>query len=270
MISDNSQEKSAKKPVSSLKEVYQSIGGIITFSTIIPIKIYPSIETIAKATWFWPIISGFVGLIGAIIAYGLSMLLVPPIVSATIIYSFFIMFNGFHHLDGLIDFGDALMAHGSHEKKLSIMRDERIGTGGIGLFFIVGIISIACLNSIFTLPLFTICYSIIIAELSGKLGLVTCCISSKTDGVGMGSHFIKSMALTKYLLILTISLAIGILLLGFTGVFGVLGGVLGGAFVAYLGKKNIGMANGDVLGASNEIGRLFSLLAIVISFFWFL
>lgn len=258
------------RAVDSLKEIGQIIGGIITFSTILPIKIYPDIETIAKATWFWPIISGFVGLIGGIIAYILSILLVPPLISATIIYSFFIIFNGFHHLDGLIDFGDALMAHGSHEKKLAIMRDSKIGTGGISLFFIVGIISVASLNSIFTWPVAIIFYSIIIAEISGKLGLVTCCISSKTNGIGMGSYFINSVTLRKYLLILTIVLAIGILFMGFTGVFGVLGGVLGGALTAYLGKKNIGIGTGDVLGASNEIGRLFSLLAIVISFFWFL
>ncbi|WP_394325417.1 adenosylcobinamide-GDP ribazoletransferase [Methanobrevibacter arboriphilus] len=52
-------------------------------------------------------------------------------------------FNGFHHLDGLIDIGDALMVHGTPEKKISVMRDSMIGTGGIALFFIVGILTIA-------------------------------------------------------------------------------------------------------------------------------
>nr|WP_263641036.1 adenosylcobinamide-GDP ribazoletransferase [Methanobrevibacter arboriphilus] len=35
------------------------------------------------------------------------------------------------------------MVHGTPEKKISVMRDSMIGTGGIALFFIVGILTIA-------------------------------------------------------------------------------------------------------------------------------
>ena len=47
----------------------RSIGGLITFSTILPLNVYTTIEELARVTWIWPIINGIVGLLAAIIAY---------------------------------------------------------------------------------------------------------------------------------------------------------------------------------------------------------
>ena len=52
----------------------RSIGGLLTFSTILPLNIYTTIDEMAKLTWFWPIINGFIGLIAAIIAFGATLL----------------------------------------------------------------------------------------------------------------------------------------------------------------------------------------------------
>ncbi len=95
----------------------RSIAGLLTFSTILPINIYTSIEEMAKMTWFWPMISTLVGFFALIIGLFLNILNFPIFVISVIIYSFLIWFNGFHHLDGLIDIGDALMVHGTPEKK---------------------------------------------------------------------------------------------------------------------------------------------------------
>lgn len=121
-------------------------------------------------------ISVLVGFFALIIGLFLNILNFPIFVISVIIYSFLIWFNGFHHLDGLIDIGDALMVHGTPEKKISVMRDSMIGTGGIALFFIVGILTIAFLNSILLIGFIS---SILICEMSAKVGLVSCAISSK-------------------------------------------------------------------------------------------
>jgi len=241
--------------------ILRSIGGLLSFSTILPLNIHTRIEVMAKLTWFWPMISAFVGLIGLGIAYLLNTLNFPYFLTATIIYSFFIWFNGFHHLDGLIDLGDALMAHGSPEKKIAIMRDSIIGTGGIGLFFIVAIITIASLNSILIMGPITV---LLICEMSGKLGLVSCCLSSQAGPDGTGRYFISSINPLNFIIILSISLVIGYLLANIVGIFGVIGGVFGGGLISLIGKRNFIIATGDVLGASNEIGRLFSLLFMLI------
>lgn len=244
----------------------RSIGGLVTFSTIIPLNIHTTIEEMATMTWFWPVIGGMVGGIALIISYFLlDFVKLPSLMVATIIYSFFIIFNGFHHLDGLIDMGDALMVHGSPEKKIAIMRDSIIGSGGIAIFFIVAILSIASLNSIFEAGIIA---SVLICEMSAKVGLISCAISSKAGNDGTGKFFIKSMTIAKFLLTLIITIAIAYVLLGFTGIFGVLGAVLGGSYIAYLSKKQFKIATGDVLGAANEIGRLFSLVVMIIAIIW--
>ena len=49
------------------------------------------------------------------------------------------------------------------------------------------------------------------------------------------------------------------------GIIGIIGGAFGGALTALIAKKHLKIANGDVLGTSNELGRLFSLLAMLIA-----
>jgi adenosylcobinamide-GDP ribazoletransferase len=217
-------------------------------------------------TWFWPLIGAFVGAIGLIISYFLlEILFIPSLVVAAIVYSFFLIFNGFHHLDGLIDVGDAIMVHGSSEKKIAVMRDSIIGTGGLATFFIVAIITVTTLNSILAIGIIS---SILICEMSAKIGLVSCCISSKSGPDGTGKYFIESMTIPKFTIALILVIAISYILANFIGVFGVLGGLFGGSLMAYIGKKNFKIATGDVLGASNEVGRMFSLLAMLIALIW--
>jgi len=240
----------------------RSIRGLITFSTILPLNTYTTIEEMAKMTWFWPVVSVLAGLIGLVIGYFLNLLSFPSFVISAIIYSFFIWFNGFHHLDGLIDIGDALMVHGNPEKKVAVMRDSLVGTGGIALFFIVAIITIAILDS---LILAGILGAILVCEMSAKVGLVSCCITSIPGKDGIGKYFIESMTIPKFIATLIITLAIGYFFAGFVGILGVLGGAFGGALIAFIGKNNFKIATGDVLGASNEVGRLFSLLFMLIA-----
>jgi adenosylcobinamide-GDP ribazoletransferase len=241
--------------------ILRSIGGLLTFSTIIPINIYTSIEEMAKITWFWPVLSALVGFFGLVIGYSLNILNLPFFVISTIIYSFFIWFNGFHHLDGLIDIGDALMVHGTPEKRISVMRDSMIGTGGIALFFIVAVITIALLDSLLFAGLLG---AILVCEMAAKVGLVSCSISSIAGSDGTGRYFIESMTITKFIATLVITSIIGYFILGIVGIFGVIGGTFGGALVSFIGKKNFNIATGDVLGASNEVGRLFSLLFMLL------
>ena len=91
---------------------------------------------------------GFIGIIagcfGWLLLYGLHL---SPLLSAALVYSLAIGLTGFHHLDGLVDFGDGLMAHGDPQRKIEIMRDKRIGTGGLALFLTVCLVKLHPLAS---------------------------------------------------------------------------------------------------------------------------
>ena len=231
--------------------ILRSIGGLLTFSTILPLNIYTTIDEMARLTWFWPVLNGLIGLIATIIAFILAKFIhFDPFLIATIVYGFLLLINGFNHFDGLMDFGDGVMVHGSPEKKLSIMKDPMTGVGGIATGFIVGTITIAAFTSLINYAYavsFNFLLLIIVAEISAKIGLTTCCISSKASEEGIGKYFIKYMNLKNYV--------VGL---------GIIGGAFGGALTALLAKKHLKIANGDVLGTSNELGRLFSLLAMLI------
>ena len=268
MKEENNDDYFEKQSPSTLR----SIGGLLTFSTILPLNVYTTIDEMAKLTWFWPILNGLIGLMAAIIALIFAKFIhFDPLLIAAIVYGFLLIINGFNHFDGLMDFGDGVMVHGSPKKKLSIMKDPMTGVGGISTGFIVGTITIAAycslINYAYAVNLNFILL-IIVAEIAAKIGLTTCCISSKASDEGIGKYFIEYMNLKNYVIGLIICFIIAAALslkIGFQiAIIGIIGGAFGGALTALIAKRHLEIANGDVLGTSNELGRLFSLIGMLI------
>ena len=269
MKEENNDDYFEKQKPSTLR----SIGGLMTFSTILPLNVYTTIDEMAKMTWFWPVLNGIVGLMAAVIAFILTRFIhFDPLLVAAIIYGFLLLINGFNHFDGLMDFGDGVMVHGDPQKKLSIMKDPMTGVGGISTGFIVGTITIAAYSSLINYAYgvnLNFILLIIVAEIAAKIGLTTCCICSKSSDEGIGKYFIKYMNLENYVIGLIICFIISAALslsIGFQiGIIGIIGGAFGGALTALIAKRHLEIANGDVLGTSNELGRLFSLIGMLIA-----
>ncbi len=238
----------------------KGIAGLISFSTVIPLNIHTTIDEMAAFTWFWPIIGGMIGIfVGAVGFISLNVIHLSPLITAAIVYSFAIWFTGFHHLDGLMDMGDGLMVHGDHDKKIQVMRDMMVGTGGISLFFIVAIITFSAINAI---PAGSIFLVLLISEVAAKTSLITCATFSKPFPDGTGRLFIESMNIKLLVLSFILTSIIGFLALNITGILGIIGGIIAGSAVAAVASKQFKYATGDILGASNEIGRLVSLLVM--------
>lgn len=225
--------------------------------------VYTSIESVVSLTWLWPLLNALIGLCGAIIAYLLvNYLGFSSMLTAIIVYAFFLIIMGYNHIDGLLDFADGVMVHGNPEKKIKVMRDPIVGTGGIASFLLVALMTVGALTSIIDVKAF---WAILIAEMSAKISLCTVCVSSKPSSTGIGKYFVENMPIPNYVASMLIGFIIGYFLLGYTGVFGVVGGMFGGAIVSLIAKRNFTVATGDVLGASNEIGRLSSLIFLIIA-----
>ena len=236
--------------------------GLVSFSTILPLHIHSSIQEMSKLTWLWPLIGGFIGIIIGTLGFTLINIIdLPQLIAAGLIYSFAIWFTGFHHLDGLIDFGDGMMVHGDSRRRIEVMRDQRIGTGGLAYLFMVAIITFA---SIATIPAIIVFPILFISEISAKVGLVTCCTFSKPFEDGTGRFFINAMNMKKLFLILIITLFIGFLTLKTVGILGIIGGLTGGLIITFVARKNFNKATGDVLGTSNEVSRMIALIIMIL------
>jgi len=246
-----------QKKVSKINGLF----GLISFSTILPINIHTSIKEMALFTWFWPMIGALIGIIVGTFGFLLVDLIHLPIfIAAALIYSFSIWFTGFHHLDGLVDFGDGMMVHGSPEKKIDVMRDKRIGTGGIAYLLMVGLITFAAIGSA---PSFVIFYIILVSEMAAKMGIVTCATFSEPFPDGTGRSFIESMNKKLLLLSFIITSTVGFLVFNAIGIIGITMGLLAGILIALIAKKKFKWATGDVLGTSNEIARMLALVIMV-------
>ncbi len=241
----------------------KSLLGLISFSTIIPLNIHSTIEEMANFTWLWPFIGAFIGIIVGCFGYiTVELIHIPPFIAAAMIYSFSIWFTGFHHLDGLIDFGDGMMVHGSPEKKIEVMRDKRIGTGGIAYFGMVALITFAAIGSA---PVVLIFYILIISEMAAKMGIVGCATISEPFPNGTGRSFIDSMNKKKLTLSFILTASFGFIIFNTIGVMGICVGLISGFIIALIARKNFKCVTGDILGTSNEVARMLTILIMVVA-----
>lgn len=236
--------------------------GLVSFSTILPLNIHTSIQEMARFTWTWPLIGGFIGILVGLVAFLITGVIhLPQLISAALIYSFAIIITGLHHLDGLIDFGDGLMAHGNPQRRIEIMRDQRIGTGGLSSLLIVALVTVTSLSA---LPVELLVMIIVVSEIAAKLGLVTCATFSRPSGDGTGTHFIENMSPRLLGISLTICILIGYFAVQYTGITGILGGVVMGLIMAMIARRKFKYTTGDILGATNELSRMLALLVMVL------
>ena len=109
---------------------------------------------------------------------------------------------------------------------------------------------------------------IIICEMVAKNSLLTTALTSKPLTPGIGSYFISSTNSFNYALSTIIVAIIAFLLGGIVGLIGLLGAIISGFLISQIARRNFGVANGDVLGMSNEVGRLMALLFMSIALYF--
>ncbi len=107
---------------------------LLSFFTIFPVR-RASLEEAARETRLLPLVGLVTGLPGAVLL--LAALVVPPGVAATLALGAVLLAAGLHHADGVLDVGDAIMAHGSPDRRREVLEDTRVGIGGLGALFLV-------------------------------------------------------------------------------------------------------------------------------------
>ena len=86
----------------------------------------------ARNMWAFPLIGAFLGLIAGLFGW-VAYQFLPGLVVGALALALLLWMTGLHHTDGLLDFGDGIMVHGSAERKIEVMHDQLTGAGAIGL-----------------------------------------------------------------------------------------------------------------------------------------
>ena len=237
----------------------KQIGAVFSFLTIIPTS-NSNLDFIAKHMYLFPIVGIVIGLIIGSLGYGLSLYLEPLVVSLIVVASLAVI-TGIHHTDGLADFADGLMTKGSKEKKRKAMKDLSVGSAGIFsiVLYAIGVIIALSLSS--GMELFKI---ILLSEIMAKFSMVLMAGLGNSASIGSNSPFMDSMKDKKRLLIAGIITIIPLIVIGeMNGLIVFASGIILTMFLVGLSTKSFGGITGDVMGASNELTRLSSLLIFV-------
>ena len=248
--------------------LFKSILEIISFLTIIPIGKFgrsDGLEDISKRMFLFPFIGLLIGLLTIPVVL-ISFYLFNQFVSAFIVTIFLIVLTGIHHTDALADFADGIMVRGNKEKKYNVMHDPRIGAAGtvaISGYIIGMVIAISSITSLDRLMV-----AIILSEIMSKYSMVLESHYCESAWDGYSSLFTKNMKSKKKMAVATIITIALIALIALISNMSVIGlqifivGIICCFIVIYISKKNFGGITGDVLGATNEIVRLCSLLSL--------
>lgn len=177
-------------------KIFKEIAAQISFFTIIP-SVKVTLEETAEMSFLAPIIVGLVtSLIDFIVIFlgfkflgSYSAILLIPTVE---------IIRGFHHLDGLLDFGDAVMVR-DYSKRIKALHDVEVGSGGIGLLLVyISLFLIATLSV--KKPLY---FPLLIAEVQSRaLGILLLSIMKPMEESYMGKIFHEKLKSTPKIIIL--------------------------------------------------------------------
>ncbi len=245
-----------------------TVMGLFSLTTRLPLP-PEDLTSTARSVHLLPIVGGTIALVSYGVGLGGSFLLPPEIDAIAILLGIYAL-SGLMHLDGLSDFADGVMAKGSTEAKVAAMKDVRVGIAGTFAAIIVLLAGFASLKLVLVrasnfapgslrLPAYALLASLLVAEGTAKIAMLTAIYLGRPMESGMGSYFVGRLSPGRYLSSLALTLVIGIPLTGLLAVT-LASGPLVGLVVVKLAAKNFGGVNGDALGACNELGRTLALV----------
>jgi len=237
---------------------------LLSFLTVLPVRMDENmLSDCARYMWLFPIIGALIGVIAGV--FGLVLyLFLPGIVIGALVLGALLLLTGLHHTDGLLDFGDGVMAHGTPEHKIEVMHDQLTGAGGLTLGMMTLLVSALAFSQ---LNANVIVQSVIVVEVSAKLAMVVGAWAGKSVHKGMASTFLDVMhgklGNARLAAAVLISLFVAMLLLWLNGAIVVLVACVAGLVMVEIAHRHFKGVTGDVLGATNELARLVAVVVLV-------
>ncbi len=241
--------------------MFKEFQAVISFLTIVPVSRKSSvadINLIGRAMYLFPLVGAMIGIAVGILAYIIYFYL-PPLVLGFVIVLVLVVITGANHTDALADFADGLMTKGSKEIKHRAMIDPAVGSAAVValVLYLSGMIIIV---SSFTTSA-KLMAGIITAEIIAKYVMVLQAYKGQSAWEGFSIPFTNAMKNKwKFAAATAMTLTLVWFATGLIGVVSLSASVIIALGLYYCAYKSFGGISGDVLGASNEISRLSSLI----------
>jgi adenosylcobinamide-GDP ribazoletransferase len=250
--------------------VLTAVRGAVAFLTRLPVDADDAAWDAFRATPVAFPLAGYV--VGVLAALPLSL----PLPTSTRVAAFLValyLVTGVTHVDGLADLGDVAAAHGVDDPA-AVMRDERVGSGGV-LLVALTLLSLAfgVLAAVALVPRLAVAV-VVAAEVGAKAGVALMVTRSPAAHEGLGSAFVEASDGAS-LRPVAVALLPAIVLGAWFAPGGARGGVAAAAsllaavvtarYVARWATGRLGGVSGDVLGAGNELARAVAVNAGVVA-----
>ena len=229
---------------------------LLSFFTVFPIR-GASLEEAAREIHLLPLIGLITGLPGAVLL--LAAHFVPPGVASTLALGAVLLAAGLHHADGVLDVGDALMARGSPDRRREVLRDIRVGIGGLGALFLVYAPTVGALAALCAGSPGRAALALFAGEISARSAmLLVLAFGDPVDPRSSSVPFVRALSGPRRSPAVVVALLAPLPFLLATSAFAPLA-ILAAPLVALgalkLATAKFGGIGGDVVGATGETGR---------------
>ena len=241
-----------------------TLRALLAFFTALPLP-GASLAEAARRVHLLPLVGLVTGLPGALILFSGVL---PPAVAATLALGAVLLAAGLHHADGVLDVGDALMAQGSQDRRREVLKDARVGIGGLGALFLVYAPALSALAALAGASPLRAALAILAAEVAGRSAMTLILLFGRPAEEGSSAvPFVRALKggsrrYAALLLALTIPPLVALLLGWDASLAALLTTPVVVLSALWVANRTFGGIGGDVSGATGEMTRTVLLVAL--------
>ncbi len=252
-----------------LRAIYAPLLVALSFLTLLPVGVaQPTDREISRSRGWYPIIGLLYGLVIVILVVALELLpgVFPwSLLTAALVVTTLAVLNRFLHLDGLMDFCDAMWGGRTVERRLEIMRDSRVGSFAVAGAACVLLVKFGALGSQLLWSSAGLSALLLFPMVSrwAMTLLLTVFPYGRQQGIGTAFFAGGQPWLTTALALLSVA-AVAWFMLGVSGLIALSAASALALLLGYWAMRRLGGGlTGDCYGAANEIVEAFSVALLV-------
>lgn len=219
-------------------------------------------EYINKATRYFPLIGWIVGVVVALVVYGLHFIFPNPVCIILSLATGILMTGAFHE-DGFADVCDGFGGGWTKEKILDIMKDSRVGAYGVVGLIVIFILKISALTELMNINIWFCLKAIVLAHVISRFAAVTMIFTheySREDATSKIRPIAKKLTTANFCISSIWLIPAFFLFQNWWVVLSIVPVYLMKMYLAKYFKKWIGGYTGDCLGATQQVTEIVTLL----------